>query len=175
MHFLEGNVVHVEAMFQQLLMQRLPDPRIISSFGSFQEHLNSLIKEIVETFFNNNQVKDIKELSRTGLSQEVESPEKENNTIDESHDKLQNSIKKVFPNTKILFDFNVRGEKVDAYIPELKLAFVEKKENKNYVKLCYLCETRGIVLIELPPEISRNYRRLLRYLKSINNKIKKDF
>ena len=48
--FLEGNVEHVEAMFQQLVMQRLPEPRIISSFGSFEENLHSFIKEVVKPF-----------------------------------------------------------------------------------------------------------------------------
>jgi len=173
LHFLEGNVEHVEAMFQQLVMQRLPEPRIISSFGSFEENLHSFIKEVVETFFQN-PAKVVKESANNALSQEVKNPDLEEETIDDSLNDFQNSIKKVFPNVEILYDFNLRGEKVDAYIPEFKLAIVEKNKNKNYAKLKYLCQTRGLNLIELPSEISRNYRRLLRYLKSIN-KYKKDF
>ena len=50
LHFVEGNINLAAPMLYQLIMEKLPDPQIISSFGNLQEEINILINKVI----NNN-------------------------------------------------------------------------------------------------------------------------
>jgi len=153
LYFLEGNIIHVESMFYQLIMEKLPDPRIFTSFGNFQQELNIIIKEAIITFQK---------------SPEHYIIEDDNHSPEVLRNSLQSTVFKAFPALKVLFNYQIRGQTLEAYIPSLKIAFISENKKSSFVKLNYLCKKLGIRLIQVPKEISGDHRRLIRFIKRTN-------
>ncbi|MDK2824673.1 MAG: hypothetical protein PWP71_2591 [Clostridia bacterium] len=157
LHFIEGNISLLEPMLYQLVMEKLPDPKIISSFGNLQEEVNLLISEVVEKFQENpNKYKEeYKEVTKID----------DNITYKDLPRSLKSSVCKAFPNTNILFNYQLRGEILDIYIPEFKIALIPESKKNKYIKLNYFCKKLDIKLIQIPDVVALDYRKLLRFIK----------
>ncbi|MFZ5943516.1 MAG: hypothetical protein ACOYVD_05370 [Bacillota bacterium] len=145
LHFIEGNKSLIQPMLYQLIMEKMPDPRIISSFGNLKEELNSILLDAT------------KEIDMETKNQSAEKLQKEVNTDIGNTPNLQSFIIKTFPNDNVLFNYRFGGDFLDAYLPGLKIAYIIERENHNYIKLNYFCEKQGIKLIVVPKEAEIDY------------------
>jgi len=165
LHFLDGNLTHIEPMLYQLIKEKLPNTTIISSFGKFQEELNILLKEVMVIFLKNPQY-------YLDYAEKITEKNEVKNILDEDcflnsdlQNNLQTSVFKAFPSEKIIFNYPIRGQNLDVYLPQLNLALISTKNNKSFIKLEYLCKKQRIHLLQVPEEIENDPRRLIRFIK----------
>ncbi|SMB96062.1 hypothetical protein SAMN00017405_1450 [Desulfonispora thiosulfatigenes DSM 11270] len=156
-NFVEGNIDYIEPMLTQLIKERLPNNLNISTLdaelakvikaanGQESEELNEMLNETINPENLNDEKEQYKELSNS------------------TENELQKSIKKVYPKGKILYNFSIRGQIVDAYLSDKKVALTSKKFNKSVE---YFCKKQGIKIFYVPKEIRNDYRRLGRALKN---------
>lgn len=74
MEILEGQEQHLRALLEQLISQRLPDRRILQSFGNFAEDINYVITEGVASYLKSldNKVAEEKQSKQAAASASLE-------------------------------------------------------------------------------------------------------
>jgi len=162
LHFIDGNTSLAIPMFHQLIMEKLPDPKIISSFGNLSEEVNNLVNKMKQSF------SEIQGRNLNLIQENIE--EAEELIADEPCSNLYTTVCKAFPGQEILSNYRLGGEIVEIYIPQLKLALVSKKNKNGFVKLNYYCKKHNIKFLEISDDIALDYRKLLRFIrqKAIN-------
>jgi len=157
LHFVDGNTNLAAPMLYQLILEKLPNPQIISSFGNLQEEINVLMKKVINS--NN----DPKKTPNIQL-QSDQSPQNESiNT--EAEFNFNSSVLKAFPNVEVLFNYRLGGEILEVYIPNLNIILSTDTTKILNAKLKFFCKKQDLKLIKIPPEIALDYRKLLRFIK----------
>jgi len=146
LQYLNGNKNLVEPMLHQLIMERLPDPRIISSFGNLQVAVNSVLAETKKAIDTNEERKTV-QLGDKGACD------------------IKTAVIKAFPRANLLFNYRVGGEIIDILIVNEGLALITERKASKYIKMKYFCEKLGYILHIIPQNIVGDYRKLFRYLK----------
>lgn len=167
-NFIEGNMEYIEPMLNQLIRERLSDDYEV-------ENLDLKLSQIVKgalSVISGDADETEAETESSDLTQEEESLDNTSveestaqETIEESKNELQNSINRVYPKGPVAYNLMVRGQLIDAYLEDRKIALTSKKISKS---LEYFCERQGIRVFYVPKEIRQDYRRLARALKQIN-------
>lgn len=142
LHFINGNTSLVVPMLHQLIMEKLPDPRIISSFGNLQEEINLFMNKVKQNF---------------------DLGDDENVTV-MLEPGLYSSVLKAFPNCKIFSNYRLGGRIVEIYIPDLNMVLESEKTKTSYLNLKF-CEQHNLKLFQIPNEVALDYRKLLRFIR----------
>ena len=131
-------------MLYQLIMEKLPDTRIISSFGSLQEQVNRLLSKIKEKYDNTDYNSNVQTTNN-------ENRKSVNNTTEKG---LYFEVSKAFPGFDIFPDYRICGEIADFFIPDLKLVLIEDTYKPSSV-LKFYCQEHNLQLIKIPKEFLR--------------------
>lgn len=153
-HLIDGNNSLLVPMLYQLIMEKLPDARIISSFGSLQEEVNRLLSKIKEKYDNTDYNSNVQTTNN-------ENRKSVNNTTEKG---LYFEVSKAFPGFDIFPDYRICGEIVDVFIPDLKLVLI-KDINKHSSVLKFYCQDHNLQLIQIPKEFFNDYRKILRFIR----------
>lgn len=153
LQLIDGNRNLVVPMLHQLIMEKLPDARIISSFGGLQEEVNNLLNKTKEKY----EIRERKKPPQSDMDYEMSS--------DISPQKgLHKEVQKAYPGLDIFANYRMGGVFVDIYIPTLKLALITDSKKNNSV-LKFYCQENNIQLIEIPTEYTDDYRRISRFIR----------
>ena len=153
LQLIEGNRDLVVPMFHQILMEKLPDARIISSFGCLQEEINKLLSKVKEKYENNE--------SNLSLQSSMDY-EKPSNLSPQK--RFYEEVLKAYPDLEIIANYRMGGVFVDIFIPDLKLSLlIDNKKNKSVLK--FYCQENNIQLIEIPKEYTEDYRKISRFIR----------
>jgi len=149
-----GNNSLVVPMLYQLIMEKLPDARIISSFGSLQEEVTRLLDQVKAKYDNHN--------NKTSNKDNDEKYEEMDTKTDGNS--LYLELLKAFPGYEILSNYRMGGVFVDYFIPALKIALLTDSNKPSSVFNLY-CQEKNIKLIQLPKEITKDYRKISRFVR----------
>lgn len=154
LHFIDGKTSLVVPMLYQLIMEKLPDPKILSSFGNLKEEVDMLLNNVKQDY-----------LLADEKLEEIESfLTDENQKSQKFQPGLYSTVTMIYPNYQIISDYRIGGQIVDIFIPELKMLLLTGKVN-NKIKLDFYCKKNNFQLIQIPKEIELDYRKLLRFLR----------
>lgn len=154
LHFIDGKTSLVVPMLYQLIMEKLPDPKILSSFGNLKEEVDMLLNNVKQDY-----------LLADEKLEEIESfLTDENQKSQKFQPGLYSTVTMIYPNYQIISDYRIGGQIVDIFIPELKMLLLTGKVN-NRIKLDFYCKKNNFQLIQIPKEIELDYRKLLRFLR----------
>jgi len=157
LHFIEGNINLAAPMLYQLIMEKLPDPQIISSFGNLQEEINILINKVINNDYEPRKATNILPLENQATLSKFSNKEEDRT--------FNSSVLKAFPNVEVLFNYRLGGEILEIYIPELKIILSTDSTKNSNAKLKYFCKKQGLKMIHVPLGIALDYRKLFRYIK----------
>lgn len=195
MEVLPGRENYLYNLLQQLTAQRLPNKRVMDSFGSFWSDLDAIIKEGLLLY---NQKKDekytdsknsqecpegylqkdlepssnipvaVESLLQSDISDCLPPPLEEirqNNPI-AIPDWLSTRLQKCFPGSLIMANWKYRGNNVDYYLPDHKLILMRPgRLTKSYARLHYYAENEGMTLIWLEEKDLQDEKNLCRKIK----------
>lgn len=186
---LEGKEEHLKSLVEQLAAQRLPDRRILQSFGHFSRDLQEIIELGVSNFLKSKdsgtEVLNPEPLDqKVGENSHKEAPsnkivevhpgeqrgskEKEQNKLRASKAKLRGlrlALEQAFPGEELKENFVTRGVKLDYFLPRLNLGFELASTVPNWRKEFFL-RRAGIKVIRVtegelqnPVALARRLRR----------------
>lgn len=186
---LEGKEEHLKSLVEQLAAQRLPDRRVLQSFGHFSRDLQEIIELGVSNYLKSKGSGGEEVLSPEYLAQKAgEKPneeassdkivevrpgeqtsleEKEQNKPRSSTAKLRGlrlALEQAFPGEELLENFVTRGGKLDYFLPRLNLGFELAPATPNWRKEFFL-RRAGIKVIKVTEGELQNPVALARRLR----------
>ncbi|MCG0277292.1 MAG: hypothetical protein L5656_01975 [Thermanaeromonas sp.] len=187
---LEGKEEHLKSLVEQLAAQRLPDRRVLQSFGHFSRDLQEIIERGVNNFLNNKVSRKEGEediLSPEAPPETSESPDDEfpadtilevqptgQTCLEKEEDRPRSSPGKVrglrlaleqaFPGEEIVENFVFRGGTLDYFLPRLNLGFEVASTAPDWRKEFFL-RRAGIKVIKLSEGEIKNPLSLARRLR----------
>lgn len=170
LHFLEGKEQYVEPMIYQLVREKLPEPIILNSFGQLQEELNFVVHKSIHDFKTYNEIvkPEILETETVEVAQKshLEGNLQSENTVIDSKSTLYQCLAKAFPNSTIIENYKIRGQRIDYFIRELKLAFTAELTPYQLARLNYVCTQDNIKLFPVPKKLIKNPKKLALFIKT---------
>lgn len=184
--FLEGRKDLVTEMIRQLVMQRLPSPKVLESFGDFKDVLEGLLvscpaAELLEdgpagpeapvtgedsgegaVSAGNTVVPVPAPCKQKGESGGGVQPEPE----PEPEDPVVRSLQRVFPGERVVKNHALRGVTLAYYLPGRNLALeVAGEVDRQAERKAYLCRQQGILLVTVSPQQAGYWREMARCIR----------
>ncbi|SMB98083.1 hypothetical protein SAMN00808754_2113 [Thermanaeromonas toyohensis ToBE] len=187
---LEGREEHLKSLVEQLAAQRLPDRRVLQSFGHFSRDLQEIIERGVSSYLKSkgsdagesasleypslNVSEQPDEGTLTGGAVEVptsaqarleqKKEQGESKSLVAKLKGLRLALEQAFPGEELLENFVTRGGKLDYFLPRLNLGFELNSAAPNWRKEFFLRQA-GIRVIKVTEGELRNPLALARRLR----------
>ncbi len=168
------NEDHLENMLKQLISQKLPDKKILNSFGDFSKDIDYIIacglkeykqdtadKKLVNINYLNN-VAPVKIYIKNNSFRKANKNTKKNEITSAD----LKALRLLFPTEKIISNYKVHGTIINYILPQKQLAVVisNKHQKKYQGLLSFWCKNNNIKLIKLLPEEIYNIKVLKKKL-----------
>lgn len=175
---LEGRIEHMQALLEQLVAQRLPDRRVLQSFGNFSRDLQEIITRGVAEYRSSKSIPDEEVVTppeqattetitenlaatETTTNQGQKSCFKEQEelwpaalTVTLSTAPLKNlrlALERAYPGEEIIENFTTRGGKLAFFLPRLNLGFEIASQQQDWRKEFFYRQA-GITVINVVEE-----------------------
>ncbi|WP_338825617.1 hypothetical protein MHOCP_12430 [Moorella humiferrea] len=192
LEILEGKEEHLQALLEQLVAQRLPERRILQSFGNFPRDIHYIIGEGVSRYLKKRHENKQLENDPLPVEEKAAIPEpdsfSENATDDTStpddtsthsvpqpepaphgftcqaREALRLALLQAYPDEEIIADYETRGGKIDFFLPRQQLGF-ELVGTRYDWRHDFYCRRQGISIRKVAPDELANPIYLARRLR----------
>lgn len=182
---LEGRTEHMQALLEQLVAQRLPDRRVLQSFGNFSRDLQEIITKGVAEYREGQNSPEEEAVPPQGetapeatmvtftvtkpLTDRLEEvyPGKEvaqTTTLTDPLRNLRLALERAYPGEEIIENFTTRGGKLAFFLPHLNLGFEIASQQQDWRKEFFYRQA-GITVINVAEEELTNPFYLARRLR----------
>lgn len=185
---LEGREEHLKSLIEQLAAQRLPDRRVLQSFGHFSRDLQEIIDRGVEGYLRSKIAKETGASPEDGAcptateaeqegpegarGEEKPSPAHTPSPAEEAGRKaspaglrgLRLALEQAFPGEEIVENFPLRGGKLAYFMPRLNLGFELASRASDWRK-DFFFQRSGIEIVRVKEEELVNPLALIRRLR----------
>lgn len=175
---LEGKEEHLEIVLEQLTLQKLPEAHVLESFGNFPQDLRAIINRGIALYRNRAVSEGQGSWEETftpkgvsvysGSLDQVECQKTMGRNVMATGPKqetpLKLALKMVYPGSRIIENYEMRGFILQYYLPEQRLAVEEAGFSGESELKRYWCNQLGIRLLKVDGQ-PVNARRLARNLK----------